>query len=72
MTKNGDNLVAQYVALGIAAFAFALACYHVLTPRYQIVAADSHRVYRVNTKTGQITYYERGYSGLEEKARTAE
>lgn len=67
--------MAQYMALGIAVLALIVACYGAFASRYQISSPSHHSsVYRVDTRTGQITLYELSYSGvkLEEKARTAE
>jgi hypothetical protein len=66
--------MAQYVALAVALLALIVACYGTFTSRYQIAATATNDVFRVDTKTGSIVYYERRpYSDkLEEKARLAE
>jgi hypothetical protein len=64
----------QYVALGIAVLALIVSCYGMLDSRYQISTPSTYSsVYRVDTRTGQITYFELNYSHkeLNEMTRTS-
>ena len=51
----------NYIAIGLAVLALIVACFSLFEDRYQIAASPAaHFVYRVDVRTGLITYYALG------------
>lgn len=66
--------MSQHLALILAALALIVACYALVNPGYQIATSHFNTVYRLDTRTGLITYYEldRDSNGPHEIARTSD
>lgn len=64
----------QPVTIVLLVVAVLVAAYGWLGPRYQIVAPDSRYMYRLDTRTGAVSYFELTYDRdeIHERARTSE